>query len=81
MLFPDVLPALQDWSDRHVRTYIYSSGSRLAQRDLFAHTGDGDVRKHLSGYFDTTSGPKVKHKRLSAFTSCCPSDHPVIEPP
>ncbi|KAK9801388.1 hypothetical protein WJX73_004540 [Symbiochloris irregularis] len=59
-LFPDVLPALQGWSDRHIRTYIYSSGSRLAQRDLFAHTGDGDVRQHLSGYFDTTSGPKVQ---------------------
>ena len=58
-LYPDVLPALQDWTDQHIRTYIYSSGSRLAQRDLFAHTGDGDVRQHLSGYFDTTSGPKV----------------------
>ena len=58
-LFSDVVPALQQWSDHGLRTYIYSSGSRLAQRDLFAHTSQGDVRHHLSGYFDTTSGAKV----------------------
>lgn len=58
-LYPDVLPALQAWTQQGLKTYIFSSGSRLAQRDLFAHSTQGDVRAHLSGYFDTTSGPKV----------------------
>ena len=58
-LYPDVVPALQHWDARGVKVYIYSSGSRLAQRDLFAHTTQGDVRRHLSGYFDTASGSKV----------------------
>jgi methylthioribulose 1-phosphate dehydratase / enolase-phosphatase E1 len=41
------------------RVYIYSSGSREAQRLLFAHSAAGDLRAHLSGYFDTAVGPKV----------------------
>ena len=40
------------------RNYIYSSGSREAQRLLFAHSSSGDLRHLLSGYFDTTVGPK-----------------------
>lgn len=38
--------------------YIYSSGSREAQRLLFAHSIHGDLRRHLSGYFDTKVGIK-----------------------
>ncbi|KAF7144818.1 hypothetical protein RHSIM_Rhsim04G0021800 [Rhododendron simsii] len=38
--------------------YIYSSGSRLAQRLLFGNTSYGDLRKYLSGYFDTAVGNK-----------------------
>ncbi|TKY66509.1 bifunctional methylthioribulose-1-phosphate dehydratase/enolase-phosphatase E1 1 [Spatholobus suberectus] len=34
--------------------YVYSSGSRLAQRLIFGHTKHGDLRKYLSGFFDTT---------------------------
>jgi methylthioribulose 1-phosphate dehydratase / enolase-phosphatase E1 len=37
-LFRDVPDALQQWRDAGLKTYIYSSGSRLAQRDLFGHT-------------------------------------------
>lgn len=33
---------------------------RAAQRDLFGHTAAGDLRHHLSGFFDTTSGAKVR---------------------
>lgn len=35
-------------------------GRREAQRDLFGHTNVGDLRPYLSGFFDTTSGPKVE---------------------
>lgn len=38
------------------QVYIYSSGSRLAQRLLFGNTSYGDLRKYLSGYFDTAVG-------------------------
>ena len=74
-LYPDVLPALQHWKAQGVRVYIYSSGSRLAQRDMFAHTQHGDVRKFLSGYFDTSSGAKVGPlcfpPRLQLCRACC----------
>jgi methylthioribulose 1-phosphate dehydratase / enolase-phosphatase E1 len=57
-LYRDVPDALQRWRDAGVKSYIYSSGSRRAQRDLFGHTTVGDLRPYLMGFFDTTRGPK-----------------------
>ena len=57
--FHDVVPTLEGWNDKKIKLYIYSSGSRDAQRNLFAHTPNGDIRNLLSGFFDTTSGSKV----------------------
>lgn len=57
-VYPDVAPALARWTKQQRRVYIYSSGSVLAQKLLFAHTTDGDLTGYLSGYFDTTTGPK-----------------------
>ena len=42
-----------------LRLYVYSSGSVAAQRLLFSHTEQGDLTPLFSGYFDTTTGPKV----------------------
>eukprot|EP00983_Pelagomonas_calceolata_P088848 1157249-Pelagomonas_calceolata.AAC.10 len=47
------------WRSAGLKTYIYSSGSREAQRQLFGHTQVGDMRPYLSGFFDTNSGPKI----------------------
>jgi 2,3-diketo-5-methylthio-1-phosphopentane phosphatase len=59
-VFPDVEPALRDWTlVRGAKVYIYSSGSREAQALLFAHA-HADLRPLLSGYFDTSAGPKVE---------------------
>jgi enolase-phosphatase E1 len=58
-LFADVAPALKRWADAGIRLAIYSSGSVLAQRLLFAHTRDGDLTPYFTGFFDTTSGPKT----------------------
>lgn len=58
-LFRDVPDALVTWCSQGIKTYIYSSGSRQAQRDLFAHTEVGNLKPYLSGFFDTTSGVKV----------------------
>ena len=38
--------------------FIYSSGSVLAQKLLFAHTEFGDLTSLIDGYFDTTIGQK-----------------------
>uniref|UniRef100_A0A7S3R9P0 Probable bifunctional methylthioribulose-1-phosphate dehydratase/enolase-phosphatase E1 n=1 Tax=Dunaliella tertiolecta TaxID=3047 RepID=A0A7S3R9P0_DUNTE len=58
-LFRDVPDALVEWRSAGLKTYIYSSGSREAQRQLFGHTQVGDMRPYLSGFFDTNSGPKI----------------------
>jgi len=57
-VYPDVRPALARWHAAGKRIAIFSSGSVQAQRNLFANTTDGDLSPYLSGYFDTTTGPK-----------------------
>src|SRR5882724_974417 len=42
-VFPDVLPAFQRWKAAGFRIAIFSSGSVLAQRLLFANTEQGDL--------------------------------------
>jgi enolase-phosphatase E1 len=58
-VYPDVPPALRRWQARGLDTYIYSSGSALAQRLLFGSTDAGDLTGYLKGYFDTGIGPKA----------------------
>lgn len=57
-VYDDVPPAFARWTQQGRRLAIYSSGSVLAQKLLFAHTTHGDLTPYLSGYFDTTTGPK-----------------------
>jgi methylthioribulose 1-phosphate dehydratase/enolase-phosphatase E1 len=59
-VYEDTVRALAGWAEAGMRAYIYSSGSREAQRLLFAHSSAGDLRTHLHGYFDTSSGSKVE---------------------
>ncbi|KAL3130630.1 hypothetical protein ABBQ38_008024 [Trebouxia sp. C0009 RCD-2024] len=59
-LYEDVQPAMAGWVSQGIKIYIYSSGSREAQRNLFGHSKDGDLRGLLSGFFDTSSGSKVE---------------------
>ncbi len=63
-LYHDVQPAMAAWVSQGLKTYIYSSGSRQAQKNLFAYTSMGDMRGLLSGFFDTSSGTKVGHYSL-----------------
>jgi enolase-phosphatase E1 len=58
-VFPDVVPAFRRWKEQQRSIYIFSSGSILAQKLLFAHTNEGDLTGYLSDYFDTTTGPKT----------------------
>ena len=55
----DVPPALKRWHTQNRTVAIFSSGSVLAQKLLFAHTTAGDLTKFLAAYFDTTIGTKT----------------------
>jgi enolase-phosphatase E1 len=57
-LFPDVPAALESWAERGIDVRVFSSGSVAAQRLFFGHSEQGDLSRLLSGYYDTTTGPK-----------------------
>jgi enolase-phosphatase E1 len=57
-MHPDATAALRRWHAAGIPIHVYSSGSVPAQELYFGHTQDGDLRPLLSGFFDTTSGPK-----------------------
>ncbi|MGC3871798.1 acireductone synthase [Halomonas sp. GXIMD04776] len=68
-VYADVLPCLKAWHAAGLALYIYSSGSVQAQKLLFAHSDVGDLTPLLSGYFDTTTGPKKEsesYRRIAA---------------
>jgi len=68
-VFDDVAPALEGWQRRGRRVTIFSSGSVLAQKLLFAHSTAGDLTPLISAYFDTTLGPKMEaesYRRIAA---------------
>ena len=57
-VYPDVPRALAAWHARGIVLAVYSSGSVLAQQQLFGHSEAGDLRPLFSAWFDTTTGPK-----------------------
>jgi enolase-phosphatase E1 len=57
-LFADVPPALARWQKAGTAIYIFSSGSVQAQKLIFQYSEVGDLTAYISGYFDTTTGPK-----------------------
>ncbi len=57
-VYPDVPPALEEWTVAGVRVGIFSSGSVLAQKLLFSTTPAGDLTRFLTWHFDTAVGPK-----------------------
>ena len=68
-LFADVAPALERWHREGLGIGIFSSGSLLAQKLLFAHTEAGDVTRFIDSYFDTTIGKKTEvesYRRIAA---------------
>lgn len=57
-VFEDVPRALKGWRQQERRTYIYSSGSVLAQKLIFSNSNHGDLTPLLNGFFDTSVGAK-----------------------
>ena len=57
-VFADVPVAFERWTSQGREICIYSSGSVLAQKLLFANTEAGDLTPFIRAYFDTNIGPK-----------------------
>lgn len=67
-LYDDVLPFFERCKDENIKIAIYSSGSRTAQNLLFKYSNFGDVRSHISCYFDTSVGQK---QESNSYTEVC----------
>ncbi|XP_066339920.1 probable bifunctional methylthioribulose-1-phosphate dehydratase/enolase-phosphatase E1 isoform X2 [Miscanthus floridulus] len=76
VVFEDVPEALKNWHSSNIKVYIYSSGSREAQRLLFGNTMYGDLRKFLCGYFDTTIGNKRETRSYFEISQSLGVDNP-----
>lgn len=75
-VYPDVPRAFLRWSGQQRAICIFSSGSVLAQKLLFAHTAGGDLTHFLKHYFDTEIGPKrepASYKNIAAALGVDPS--------
>ena len=57
-VYQDVPEAFARWSRAGIEIGIYSSGSVLAQKLLFAHTTAGDLTPYILWHFDTAVGAK-----------------------
>lgn len=57
-VYGDVPACFAAWKRTGRPVAIYSSGSVLAQRLLFAHSTAGDLTPAIAAYYDTTTGPK-----------------------
>ncbi len=76
-LFPDVLPALEEWKANGMDLRIYSSGSVLAQKMFFKYTVLGDLTDLFSAHYDTTIGTKkdsASYARIAAESQFDPSE-------
>ncbi len=58
-VWEDVPRAIARWRAAGLRVAIYSSGSELAQRRLFASTPYGDLTPNFDAFFDTRMGGKL----------------------
>ncbi|KAB2049244.1 hypothetical protein ES319_A13G163200v1 [Gossypium barbadense] len=76
VVFDDVPEALEKWHALGIKVYIYSSGSRLAQRLIFGNTNYGDLRKYLSGFFNTAVGYKRETQSYVEITESLGVDKP-----
>jgi enolase-phosphatase E1 len=76
-VYPDVAPAFTRWRLQGRRMAIFSSGSVLAQKLLFAYSTAGDLTEFLDGYFDTTAGIKREaesYRRIAQAVGVTPAE-------
>ena len=58
-IYPDAAEALHRWHAAGHVLAVYSSGSVPAQKLIYGHSDAGDLTGLFSGWFDTTTGPKL----------------------
>jgi enolase-phosphatase E1 len=76
-VYADVPAAFARWSRATIDVGIFSSGSVLAQQQLFAHSNHGDLTRHLRWHFDTSVGPKVaaeSYRRIAGAIGAAPRE-------
>ena len=74
-IFPDVPVAFERWRRQKKIICTYSSGSVLAQQNLFRTTESGDLTSYISVFFDTRVGVKTEaesYKKIAASFSHAP---------
>jgi len=59
-VYEDAAALLEQWHERGLRLFVYSSGSEEAQRLIFGRSDKGDLAKLFEGFFDTRIGAKVE---------------------
>lgn len=72
-LFNEVVPTLREWKQKGLELSVYSSGSVEAQKLLYGHSQDGDVRGLFSHWFDTRIGSKQdvdSYRRILTCLAC-----------
>ncbi len=69
-LFADVGPALRRWRAAGKLVAIYSSGSALAQQNVFRYSNQGDLTPFIDAYFDTQVGSKREAASYQKITEC-----------
>ncbi|HHP7231858.1 MAG TPA: acireductone synthase [Xenococcaceae cyanobacterium] len=57
-LYEDAYRQLQQWFERGIKLYVFSSGSEKAQKLLFGYSEYGDLTYLFQDYFDTRIGNK-----------------------
>ena len=75
-VFPDVPIAFKRWRQQKKIICIYSSGSVLAQQNLFRTTASGDLTAYISAFFDTQVGVKTdseSYRKIAASSSFAPN--------
>ena len=75
-IFPDVPVAFERWRRQKKIICMYSSGSVLAQQNLFRTTTSGDLTSYISVFFDTRVGVKTEggsYKKIAASFSYAPN--------
>lgn len=76
-VFEDVPRAFERWRKQGKAICIYSSGSVLAQKLLFAHTEAGDLTPYIRAYFDTNIGAKREsgsYRRIASELELAPRE-------
>jgi len=71
-IFPDVPAAFERWRRQKRIICLYSSGSVLAQQNLFRTTPSGDLTSYITAFFDTSVGVKTEgasYKRIAVSLS------------